>query len=120
MVDGGFLMTLTDLLQNEAVRETVGKYSEKIVDLTHKPKAYIEQEVQARKNIFACRCKRQQNCTTPILTSPSTSSSTWPGVFLSLNKKNMRIAAVAEKVDGVKLSLTCFHQKVPSLVFPFF
>ena len=78
------------------------------------------QEVQARKNIFACRCKRQQNCTTPILTSPSTSSSTWPGVLLSLNEKNMRIAAVAEKVDGVKLSLTCFHQKVPSLVFPFF
>ena len=25
MVDGGFLATLTDLLQNEAVRETVGK-----------------------------------------------------------------------------------------------
>ena len=25
MVDGGFLMALTDLLQNEAVRETVGK-----------------------------------------------------------------------------------------------
>ena len=76
------------------------------------------QEVQARKNIFACRCKRQQNCTTPILTSPSTSSSTWPGVLLSLDKKNMRIAAVAEKVD-VKLSLTvstkrCHHWYFPS------
>ena len=35
MVDGGFLMTLTDLLQNEAVRETVGENSEKVVDLTH-------------------------------------------------------------------------------------
>ena len=35
MVDGGFLMALTDLLQNEAVRETVGEHSEKVVDLTH-------------------------------------------------------------------------------------
>ena len=91
MVDGGFLATLTDLLQNEAVRETVGKIlSEK--KGKNNAQAYIEQEVQAGKNIFACRWQRRQNCTTPILTSPSTSSSTWPGVFMSLNKKKMRIA----------------------------
>ena len=29
MVDGGFLATLTDLLQNEAVRETVGEILKK-------------------------------------------------------------------------------------------
>ena len=36
MVDGGFLATLTDLLQNEAVRETVGKIlSEKKAKIMH-------------------------------------------------------------------------------------
>ena len=35
MVDGGFLVALTNILQNEAVKETVGENSEKIVDLTH-------------------------------------------------------------------------------------
>ena len=42
MVGSGFLMTLTDLLQNEAVRETVGENSEKVVDLLPTtPNAYI-------------------------------------------------------------------------------